>query len=110
MPNLDLIALGLATGAVAYLISGAVITAPLRGLVEDQAMKSRKRPYWRWLHELVRCPYCVSHWLAFAATGIYRPWAVDLWRPLDFFVTSFVLVVIAMAAVVVIRLAKGRLL
>jgi hypothetical protein len=106
MPHVDLIALGLAIGSVSYLVTGASLTYAFRTWVEKKELRNRDKRRWYWLKELTHCPFCVSHWLAFGAVAIYRPWAVDLWRPLDFLVTSFVLVVISMFGVAVIRAAK----
>jgi hypothetical protein len=107
MPHV-LLSLGLAVGSFAYVLTSAAISAPLRLAVEKRAARRRNTGGWEWLRQLLGCPFCVSHWLAFAAVAVYRPWAVDVFRPLDFLVTTFVLVVVAMAAVAVIRLALNK--
>jgi Protein of unknown function (DUF1360) len=55
-----------------------------------------------WLGYLVSCPYCASHWLAFALvplTGAYAlriPWHVPLLTPaIDWFLSSILVTVIA---------------
>lgn len=43
--------------------------------------------------ELMNCPYCVSHWLAFAAVAVWRPRLTDCgFLPLDLAVSAFALV------------------
>ncbi|MBB4702515.1 hypothetical protein [Sphaerisporangium siamense] len=90
--------LALAIGAVACTISLAKVFAPARAWVAG-----RRGRAWRWLADLIGCPYCVSHWLAFSATVIYRPRLVSLWLPLDLAVTTMAIVALAMLPVLVIR-------
>lgn len=45
---------------------------------------------WRPLGKLLQCPYCLSHWLALAAVGTYRP---SWWLPVE------VLAVVALASI-----------
>lgn len=51
--------------------------------------------------ELVRCPFCTSHWVAFVACAIFKPWVVYSNIPvlgivLQFFISSLILVAMAM--------------
>lgn len=115
-PHLDTaITLAFSIGAVAYTISSSKISMPLRLAVARRAIV-RKSKAWRWLSDLLSCPYCISHWLAFAATVVYRPWLVDsgiseaiapTWfgRVFDFFVTSMAMVTLAMVPVWLIKRA-----
>lgn len=107
--------LATAIGAVAYTTSSAKISAPLRTKVLRAAIRDKSKAK-RWLADLLSCPYCVSHWLAFAATLVYRPWLVDAnlsadvapsWvgRVFDFLVTSMAIVTTAMVAVWLIKRA-----
>lgn len=80
------IVLGFAIGAVSFTIARTKITQPLR-----EKIKGRNT----WLGNLVGCPYCLSHWFAFAAAGLYRPRIVHLWLPLDVLVAAMVMVAIA---------------
>ncbi len=50
----------------------------------------------RWLYGLATCPYCMSHWLAFAAVAAYRP------RPVR---SGVLLLDLAVAAFAIIALA-----
>lgn len=107
--------LAVSIGPVAYTVSSSKVSTPLRVAVMRRAIKHRSKR-WRWFADLLACPYCVSHWLAFAATVVYRPWVVDAnlsaavapgWfgRVFDFFVTAMVMVALAMVPVWVIKRA-----
>jgi hypothetical protein len=50
---------------------------------------------WKWLKELVNCPYCTSHWVAIALVLAYRPVLLQAWFPLDLVVSAFVVVTLA---------------
>jgi len=63
-------------GSVAFTLTSAKISMPLRVKIATKAVQT-KSPRWKWLAELFACPFCVSHWLAFAAVGVYRPWLVE---------------------------------
>lgn len=80
------VVLGIAIGAVSFTIARTKITQPLRAKIAGKNT---------WLGNLVGCPYCVSHWLSFAAAGLYRPRIVDLWLPLDVLVAAMVMVAIS---------------
>lgn len=84
------IVLAFAVSAISMTLSKARIFKAIR-----QAINARNQ----WLGELVNCPYCTIHWIAFAAIALYRPVLVvsGLWI-LDLFVSAFV--VIAVASVV----------
>lgn len=97
-------------GPVAYTITSSKVSMPIRLAITRRAVASRDARL-RWLSDLLSCPYCVSHWLAFAATLVYRPWLVDsglpagLGRPFDFFVTAMAMVAVAMGPVWLIKRA-----
>lgn len=94
------IVLALAVGSVAYTIALTKITRPVRVWVARHDGAA-----WAWLGQLIGCPYCLAHWLAAAATAVYRPWLVDVWRPADFAVTAMFIVAVAMLPVLVIKRA-----
>lgn len=102
--------LALSIGSVAYTISSSKVSMPLRLAITKRAVRTKSKRL-RWLADLLSCPYCVSHWLAFAATIVYRPWLVGVrglgpfGRVFDFLVTSMALVTLAMAAVWLIKRA-----
>ena len=80
------VVLGFAIGAVCFTLARTKITQPLR-----EKIKARNT----WLGNLVGCPYCLSHWFAFGAAGLYRPRIVHLWLPLDVLVAAMVMVAVA---------------
>lgn len=92
--------LGLATGAGAWTATRAKVSAFIRVWLAQ-----RKGTGWKWVFDLSACPYCASHWMAFAAVAIWRPWIVTGWLPLRFLVTSFAMVAVSSAVVLVIRKA-----
>jgi hypothetical protein len=90
----SMLALALAVAAVAMTVGRSNVFAPLRTFVDDRS---------RWFGELVSCPYCVSHWLAFAAVAVYRPRIVDSGVVLaDYAVAAFALVSLATFACAII--------
>lgn len=65
-----------------------------------------RRPGWELLDALVRCSYCISHWLVLIAAAIYQPRLVHSgWAALDVVVTA--LAVIALAASVAAVLGRA---
>jgi hypothetical protein len=92
------VVLAAAIAVVASTVSLTKICAPLRVWVAR-----RDGSAWTWVGQLIGCPYCLSHWLAFAATAVYRPRLVTLWWPLDLLVTAFAIVALAMVGALIIR-------
>jgi hypothetical protein len=83
---LEILVLGGATGVIATTITKGKPFLPLRRWAK------KKSP--EWLYALLRCPYCTSHWVAFAITAIYRPRIVNVFWLVDYFITAFTLVAI----------------
>lgn len=85
--------LGIGIGAAAFTIARTKISAPFRAWVTKRST---------WFGSLVSCPYCLSHWLAFAAIAIYRPRPVAKFLVIDWGVAWFLTVAVAalMAGVV----------
>ena len=67
----DLVMLGLATATVSVTISQSKLFAPVRDKV------SAGRP---WLGELVSCPYCLGHWVAWCLC-VYNNWFTGMVFP-----------------------------
>nr|WP_206442011.1 DUF1360 domain-containing protein [Streptomyces boncukensis] len=64
----------LTLGAIARLtrlVVNDTITAPARDAVDRRAPKSRP---WRWLSELLHCPWCASIWIAAATATAHWAW------------------------------------
>lgn len=57
-----------------------------------------------WLGSLVRCPYCVGHWLSFLAIGIFRPHLIST-DFIDYVLAAFVTVALSAMVSGLIRYA-----
>lgn len=77
--------LALSIASVAFTISRTKVTEGLRLWVMEKNT---------WLGGLVKCPYCLSHWLTFGAVIIYRPRLVELFWPLDLLVSAMAMVTV----------------
>ena len=92
--------LALSVGSVAFTVSLSKISRPPR-----MWLAARTGKLGVWCFELTSCPFCVAVWLSLAATAVYRPWLVHMWRPLDFAVTALAMAAAAMLPVLVIKKA-----
>jgi hypothetical protein len=83
----NLISLGVACGAISMVVSRSTIFNGFHNWLEKRSV---------FLEDLLSCPWCVSHWIAFVFTLIYHPLVVtSWWVPLDYIVTIMVMTVIA---------------
>jgi len=74
--------LSLVTAAVSFTVTE---TKLFEGLRKGAAS-------WRQLlGDLMSCPYCFGHWVAFALTAVYQPRLFEGWWPLDYFLTALVI-------------------
>lgn len=80
---LVLLILALANATISVTLNRASIFDAPRGWL---AKKSE------FLGKLLSCPYCLSHWVAFALVGIYRPQVLDAHWVLNFLTASFAVV------------------
>lgn len=94
--------LALAIGPAAYTCARAEISSPVRVWLAGKDGKA-----WLWLFKLVSCPYCLSHWMAFVAAAIWRPWIISGWPPAEWLVTSLATVAVAALPVLVIKKSTG---
>jgi hypothetical protein len=100
--------LALAVGSVAFTMTRSKISSPYRVWLAKRAPRSK---FWQWVFDLFACPYCLSHWLAFIAVAVYRPWIISRpfaetgWVAVQFTVTS--LAVVAGAALTTLVIKKG---
>jgi len=83
---LQALILSLVVGTVSMTISETKIFKPLREFMEK---KNRR------LGELVRCPYCTSHWVSLFFVILYHPKIIDKIFPVDYAVTLFTIVALA---------------
>jgi len=75
--------LAVAASAISATISRAKVFASTRRCI---ALHNR------WLGELVSCHYCMVHWVCAGFTVIYRPVIMQVFFPIDLFVSLFVMV------------------
>jgi hypothetical protein len=83
--------LALAVATISLTISKGVIFRSTRDWIAKHS---------EWFGSLVRCPYCLAHWLAFGGVAIYRLRLVHSNVALvDYFVSA--MVVIALATMII---------
>jgi Protein of unknown function (DUF1360) len=81
------IALAFATAAISMTVSKTKVFRPVRNWTHAHS---------EWFGELIECPYCTIHWVAFAAVAVYRPVLVNSRAHLlDLFISAFVLIAVA---------------
>lgn len=86
-PILTIAYLALAVGAISMTTAKTEIFMPLRWWIYDRN---------EWLGELVKCPYCTAHWLAFGAEAVYGPRLVRSgFAPLDYLLSAMAIVAIS---------------
>ena len=79
--------LAFAVASISMTIAKAGVFLDLRLWIYDRSV---------WLGELVMCPYCVSHWLAFGAVAVYQPRLVHSgFALLDLFVSAMIIVTLS---------------
>jgi hypothetical protein len=70
-----------------------------------------------WIHrhwgdmafDLSKCPWCLSHWLAFGLVALWQPIRATNWWVVDWIVNSFVVVALAPIAAFFIHRVYGAL-
>lgn len=90
---LTIIALGIAAGFVSLTLTKATIFEPFRDFF---FFRSEKNSIMKFLHDLVTCPYCFSHWVSLVMVCIWRPRLVNcgyIW--IDLGISWFVIIGIA---------------
>jgi Protein of unknown function (DUF1360) len=97
-PFITAAVLSVAVGCFSFTLTKAKISSPFRVWIAGKTGKA-----WEWASDLFMCPFCVSHWLAFAAVGYYRPWLVPGPVPLQFVITSLAVVGAAMLTTLIIK-------
>jgi hypothetical protein len=94
--------LSLAVSTLSMTITKAKVSKPTRDAIAKRST---------WLGELVNCPYCMSHWLAFGIVAIYRPVVVDSGLyVLDIFVSALVIIALASFSAGLIYRAIGAMM
>ena len=85
----EILPLSAAVGSTAFTISRTKVFEPIRSRVMRKS---------KWFGTLLSCPYCIGHWLALVATGLYRPYVTDLNPVLDFGVAWLTMVMLSSIA------------
>lgn len=101
--QLAVLAMGIGSGS--FMLSLAQVFAPLRLAVLE---RGRRSGLFKWLYQLLNCPFCVSVWLSLAAEAIYRIRVLPYFWPVGYLTTALALSSGAMLAVLVIRRALGK--
>lgn len=83
---LELGYLSLATSTITLTITRARVSKPVRNWI------SKRSPYFG---EMINCPFCTSHWVAFILCAIYRPRPFPTRWLLDWFISSMAIVAIS---------------
>jgi hypothetical protein len=95
---LTTVILAVAVAAVSMTVARAKVSKGFRDWVASKST---------WLGDLFNCPYCISHWITFAAVAWYRPRVVTSGFILfDWIVSVFLIVAMASLVSGVIRLAS----
>jgi len=89
---MDVIYLALATAAVSVTVAKSHAFEPLRKWTEITFAT------WPMIGKLVRCPYCISHWVAFILALVCSPQLVDGGWLVNLLVTTFA--VVSLAAII----------
>jgi hypothetical protein len=78
--------LSMATSTISLTITRAKVSRPLRGWV------TRRNNFFG---EMITCPYCTSHWIAFILCAIYHPRPFPVNPFIDWFIASMTVVMLA---------------
>ncbi len=82
----------LPVSVVSYTVTRSELFATLRNRII--------RPRSKWLGQLVTCPYCFSHWVAFPAVWWYHVVILDSgWWFVDYWLSTFFIVGLASPAI-----------
>jgi len=82
-----LVYLGVANGMISLLIAKSKFFEKFRDYFFNRGHS--------FIHELLSCPYCISHWVAIMMTIIWQPRLTNSIIPLDFLISMFVMVAVA---------------
>lgn len=83
---MEILILALATSAISVTVTKGAIFSGLRSWIINKS---------EWSGKLLSCPYCFSHWIAFALVMVYRPVLVTVWYPFDLIISVFVVVAVS---------------
>ena len=82
---IDVLIIGIATGAISLLLTKSAVFNFLHDWLEKHI------PF---VGKILDCTWCTSHWVALFFVLIYRPRLLNVFAPVDYLVSIFVLVFI----------------
>ena len=88
-------AIALATSAISITIGKGKVFNPLREALGKRTKQRGRHFITSKLLELLKCPYCLSHWIAALFVFAYRPLFFDIWWEADLIVSLFAIVALA---------------
>lgn len=101
-----LLILTVAVGCGAFMLAKATIFSPLRqNVIRRTRPGAPRRATWKWVNDLLSCPFCVSVWLAAGAVVVYRPRLLHVWLPVDLLTEVLAVAGGSMLVVLVIKRA-----
>ena len=70
---IEFIFLSIANAFISYTVARSVLFQGFRDYLFNRADPSPKGRVMNFFSELVSCPYCFSHWVAFVMVAIWQP-------------------------------------
>ena len=90
---ITLLCLGIANGMISLCVTKSKLFEPFRDLFFNRSANNKLMS---WVYDLVSCPYCFSHWVAFAMVAIWQPRVTDCGCLfVDLTISAFVLIGLA---------------
>lgn len=87
---------------IAIAAGGVAATIAYASIFDFARQWATRRSHHLWI--LLRCPYCIAHWLVFAAVAAYRPCLVHSGMvALDLIVSAFAIVSTATLVTAILR-------
>jgi hypothetical protein len=78
---IDALFLSIIVASISFTVTEARLFKPIRVWIK------KRNSFWG---SFLLCGYCFGHWIAFALVAIYKPKLLNLWWPLDYFLTALV--------------------
>jgi hypothetical protein len=85
---LKLVYLSIAVGAISLVITKSQIFNAFHAWLEKRSL---------FLEDMLSCPWCTSHWVSLFFVLVYHPLVVNVWAPLDYFVS--IMIVVALSSI-----------
>jgi len=82
----------------AFAVASISLTVTRSKIFERPRVRIQEK--FKWVGELISCPYCFSHWVSLILVIMYRPsFLPHVWMPLDITITAFIIV--GMGAIII---------